>query len=51
MVVMVTILVAEVVPQRPVAVAVIVAVPEKAAFQSMTPVPAFIVPAAAGDTE
>lgn len=46
----VTVLVAVVVPQSPTAVAVIVAVPLKAAFQSMTPVVAFITPAVAGDT-
>jgi hypothetical protein len=40
-----------VVPQSPLAVAVIVAAPEKAAFQSMTPVVALIVPAPRGDTE
>jgi hypothetical protein len=46
----VTTLVALVVPQRPVAVAVIVAIPEKAASQFITPVAAAITPAAAGDT-
>lgn len=46
----VTILVALVVPQRPVDTAVIVAAPKKAAFQSITPLAAFIVPAAAGET-
>lgn len=47
----VTTLVALVTPQRPVAVAVIVAMPLKAASQFMTPVVAFMTPAAAGDTE
>jgi hypothetical protein len=47
----VTFLVAVVVPQRPVDVAVIVAAPKKAAFQFITPVAALIVPAAAGATE
>jgi hypothetical protein len=46
----VTALVWVVVPQRPVAVALIVAAPEKAGFQSMTPVVAFMVPAPAGST-
>jgi len=47
----VTTLFARVVPQRPEAWAVIVAMPKKAAFQSITPVAAFIVPAAPGETE
>jgi hypothetical protein len=47
----VTFLVALVKPHGPVAVAVIVAAPEKAAFQFITPVTAFITPAAAGATE
>ena len=47
----VTTLVALVVVQSPVAVAVIVAVPLKAASQFITPVPGFIKPAAAGNTE
>jgi hypothetical protein len=47
----VTILVPVVVPHSPTAVAVIVAVPENEASQSITPVDAFIVPAATGDTE
>jgi hypothetical protein len=44
-------LVALVVPQSPVAVAVIVAVPVNAAFQFITPVDELIVPAAVGKTE
>jgi hypothetical protein len=40
-----------VVPQRPVEVAVMVAVPLKAASQFITPVVAFIVPAAIGSAE
>ena len=48
---MVTLLVELVTPHRPVAVAVIVAAPEKAAFQSMTPVAGSMVPAAAGAAE
>lgn len=47
----VTVRVADLVPQRPSAVAVIVAEPKKAGSQSITPVEAFIVPAVAGDTE
>jgi len=47
----VTFLVSLVVPQGPVAVAVIVAIPENAAFQFITPVTAFIIPAATGATE
>ena len=47
----VTVLVALVVPQRPVAVAVIVAEPLKAASQFITPVTGSITPAPAGDTE
>ena len=47
----VTILLPAVVPQRPEAVAVIVAVPENAASQFITPVAAFIIPAPAGETE
>jgi hypothetical protein len=47
----VTTRVAFVTPQRPVAVAVIVAMPLKPASQFMTPVTAFITPAAPGDTE
>jgi len=46
----VTFLVALVVPQRPVEVAVIVAAPKNAGSQFTTPVAAFIVPAAAGST-
>lgn len=46
----VTTLVELVVPQSPVEVAVIVAIPEKAASQFITPVTAFIDPAPAGDT-
>jgi hypothetical protein len=46
----VTILVALVVPQRPVAVAVIVAAPKNDASQFITPVEALILPAPAGDT-
>jgi hypothetical protein len=47
----VTDLAADVLPQRPVAVAVIVAVPKNAASQSITPVAGSIDPAAAGRTE
>ena len=47
----VTTLLELVVPQSPVAVAVIVAAPLKAAFQFITPVPALITPAPAGSTE
>ncbi len=47
---MVTTLVADVVPQRPVDVAVIVAAPEKAADQFMVPVTGFIIPAVPGVT-
>ncbi len=46
----VTFLVALVVPQRPVEVAVIVTAPKNAASQFITPVAGFIVPAAAGAT-
>jgi hypothetical protein len=46
----VTVLVALVVVHSPVAVAVIVADPVKAASQSITPVDALITPAEAGDT-
>ena len=47
----VTSLSAVVVVHSPVEVAVIVAVPKKAASQSITPVTGSITPAAAGDTE
>ena len=47
----VTALVALVVPHSPVAVAVIVADPLNEASQFITPVPGFIIPAAAGNTE
>ena len=47
----VTVLVALVVPQSPVAVAVIVAEPLKAASQFITPVTGSMTPAAAGNTE
>ena len=47
----VTILVALVVPQSPVAVAVMVTDPLKEASQLITPVPGFIIPAATGKTE
>ena len=47
----VTTLSAVVVPQRPVDVAVIVAVPKNPAFQFINPVAGLIIPAAAGNTE
>ena len=47
----VTSLLADVVPHAPVEVAVIVAVPENAASQFITPVAGSIIPAADGDTE
>ncbi|GAB3201446.1 hypothetical protein GCM10027293_24140 [Pontibacter aydingkolensis] len=46
----VTFRVADVVPHRPAAVAVMVAVPEKPASQFMAPVEEFIEPAPAGET-
>jgi hypothetical protein len=46
----VTVLVALVTPQSPVAVAVIVAVPENPASQFISPLALFITPAVAGDT-
>jgi hypothetical protein len=47
----VTTLLALVVPHSPVAVAVMVAAPLKDASQFITPVPALIIPAPAGNTE
>ncbi len=47
----VTTLLALIVPQRPVAVAVMVAAPLKAASQFITPVVGLITPAVKGDTE